>query len=68
MFNMNLTIKLEDLKWSSDWDGHEVGYDNVNTVSLYTQCREDGEYNFYISAETYEVLDFWKSEDDHFCY
>lgn len=66
MFNMNLSIQLENLRWSSDWNGYEVGYDDIDVVGLYTQYRENGEYNFYIDMETNAILELWKSEDEEF--
>lgn len=61
MINMNVTIELIDLAWSSDWNGDEVGYPESEIVGLYSQERDDGSYSFYIDMETYEVLDFWKN-------
>ena len=63
MFNMLVSIKLNNLMWSSDWNGDEVGYPDSCVVGLYSQEREDGRYSFYIDMETYKVLDFWKDED-----
>lgn len=63
MFNIIASIELTDLVWSSDWDGYEVGYPEVEVVGLYLQERDDGCYNFYLDMETYKVLDFWKDED-----
>ena len=57
-----MRIKLTDLKWSSDWDGHEVGFPDSEVVGLYWQERDDGRYSFYIDFEKDEVLDFWKDE------
>ena len=57
-----MRIKLTDIKWSSDWDGHEVGFPDSEVVGLYWQERDDGRYSFYIDFEKDEVLDFWKDE------
>ena len=62
MFNMLVAIELDNLRWSSDWGGDEVGYSESEVVGLYSQERDDGEYNFYIDMETGKVLDFWKDE------
>ena len=63
MFNMLVSIELENLRWSSDWDGDDVGYPESEVVGLYSQERDDGSYNFYIDFETGKVLDFWKDEE-----
>lgn len=57
-----MRIKLTDLRWSSDWNGYEVGYPESEVISLYWQERDDGRYSFYIDFETDEVLDFWKDD------
>lgn len=36
MFNMVVTIRLENLRWSSDWNGDEVGYPDSGVVGLYS--------------------------------
>lgn len=63
MFDMLVTIKLDNLIWSSDWNGYEVGFPDSEIVGLYWQEREDGRYSFYLDMETDKVLDFWKGED-----
>ena len=63
MYNMFVTIKLDNLTWSSDWNGYEVGYPKSEVVGLYSQERDGGSYSFYIDVETNTVLDFWKDED-----
>lgn len=62
MFNLTMLIELENLAWSSDWNGDEVGFPESEVVGLYSQEREDGYYSFYIDFETCKVLDFWKEE------
>lgn len=63
MFNMLVSIELTNLRWSSDWNGDDVGYPESEIVGLYSQVRDDGIYSFYIDVETGEVLDFWKDEE-----
>ena len=57
-----MLIKLDNLYWSSDWNGYEVGYPESEVVGLYWQEIEDGRYSFYIDFEKDEVLDFWKDD------
>jgi hypothetical protein len=48
--------------WQSDWNGDEVGYDDVNVVGLY--CDPDTGICVYVDSETGEVLEVWEGEDD----
>ena len=63
MFNMLVSIELDNLRRSSDWDGNEVGFPESEVIGLYSQERYDGRYSFYIDMETDRVLDFWKDQD-----
>lgn len=64
MFDFDLKIMLEDLIWQSDWNGDEVGFDDVEVVGLYSNQRSDGkEYYYYIDMEKMIILDFWVAED-----
>ena len=42
MYNTKMLIKLDNLFWSSDWNGYEVGYPESEVIGLYWQEREDG--------------------------
>ena len=57
-----MLIELDNLYWSSDWNGYEVGFPDSEVVGLYWQEREDGRYSFYIDFERDEILDFWKDD------
>lgn len=48
-------IKLKRLRWQSDWNGYEVGFEDVEVVGLYQ--LEDTEIMMYINAETGEILE-----------
>ena len=50
------------LGWSSDWNGEEVGYPEVEVVGPYTW----GALNVYIDIESQSVLEIWSDdvEDD----
>lgn len=65
MMNFNLSINLENLMWSSDWNGYEVGYPDVDVIGLYRQEREDGCYSFYIDVFKGEIVDFWKDDNEY---
>lgn len=63
MVEFILSLKLDNLVWSSDFNGDEVGFPEVDVVGIYTQQREDGEYSFLIDTATWEILDFYKDEE-----
>jgi len=64
MSDFDLKIMLEDLIWQSDWNGDEVGFDDVEVVGLYSNQRSDGKvYSYYIDMEKMIILDFWIEED-----
>ena len=65
MSNFNLSINLEDLMWSSDWNGYEVGFPEIEAIGLYRQEREDGYYSFYIDVFKGEIVDFWKDDNEY---
>ena len=53
-------IQYTSLHWQSDWNGDEVGYDEVEIVGCYSQ----GPHNYYIDIENSMVLEHWTNEDD----
>lgn len=58
-------ISPHRLAWSSDWNGDEVGYDEVNVVGLY--LIKDTDYGVYINMETMEILDilYFGEDEEH---
>lgn len=62
MIELTVQTLLTNLRWESDWNGEDVGFDDVLVVGLYTQERDDGDYSFYIDMETNDLLDFWKDD------
>ena len=55
---------ISDCIWSSDWNGYEVGFDDIDIVGLYSKEVPSGIVNFYINIETGEVLDVWLDNED----
>lgn len=53
---MNAIINFKDLTWSSDFNGNELGYDEIPVVGLYT-WKTDFSVSFYINMETNEILE-----------
>lgn len=52
----------KDLLWESDWNGYEVGHDDVEVVGLYRLAGT--EVYFYIDMSTSKILDAWGYSDD----
>ena len=50
------------LHWYSDWNGDEVGYDEVLVVGLYSLI-DFPEINMYIDTENGRILEVWLDED-----
>lgn len=48
--------------WSSDWNGDEVGFQDVDVVGLYS--TPDMPIYYYVDTETGVVLDAWAEEDE----
>ena len=53
-------IQFTALHWQSDWNGYEVGFDEVEIVGCYSQ----GPHNYYIDVENSMVLEHWENEDE----
>ena len=51
------TIDYTKYHWSSDWNGDEVGFDDVNVVGLY--FIPDSSISYYVDTENGYVLDAW---------
>lgn len=52
----------KDLLWESDWNGDEVGFDDVDVVGLYRLV--DTNVYLYIDVTTNRLLDAWEIKDD----
>jgi hypothetical protein len=50
------------LGWQSDWNGYEVGYDDVNVVGLYQMLFTN--VYLYIDMDTNTVLEYWEEQED----
>jgi hypothetical protein len=59
---MMIKIDMSHLRWESDWNGHEVGHDDVLVVGLYRLA--DTNTYFYIDMETNEIVEYWSDEMD----
>jgi hypothetical protein len=52
----------DELIWSSDWNGDEVGYPEVEVVGLYSLKAYPYIY-MYIDTENNRILEAWYSEE-----
>ena len=53
---------ISDLHWQSDWNGDEVGYNDIGIVGLYTSVNLG--IDVYLDAETGEILEVMPNEED----
>jgi hypothetical protein len=51
-----------NLAWSSDWNGDEVGYDNIDVVGLYQ--IPGTEIHMYVDTEEGTILEMWEVKED----
>lgn len=53
----------DDLIWSSDWNGDEVGYDEIPVVGLYS-LKSNPDIYVYIDSSNLTILEAWDSSDE----
>lgn len=57
---MDIFIDFDKLTWSSDCNGHEVGYPDIEIVGVYSfQPNIGPEVYMHIDMEEGEILDMW---------
>jgi len=62
---ITLILTMDGLVWQSDWNGDEVGFDEIEIVGLYQKTLETGTcINFYIDMNGGHVLDMWIDDDE----
>ena len=54
------TVDYTADRWSSDWNGYEVGFDDVNVVGLYSVPGSS--ISYYVDTENGYVLDAWAED------
>lgn len=54
-------LPSQKLNWNSDWDGEEIGYEDVLVVGLYSV--QDADIDIYIDTETGRILDIWCTKE-----
>ena len=59
----NVSLEFnKDLLWESDWNGYEVGYEDIEVVGLYK--LKDTEIYFYIDMENNKMLEAWHMPEE----
>lgn len=53
-------INLQDFRWQSDWNGYEVGFDDLPVVGLYSMNNYP--IDVYIDSETGRIIEAWCNE------
>lgn len=53
---------ISDLHWQSDFNGDEVGFDDIDVVGLYSSVTLG--HSLYLNTENGEVLAIFSDEDD----
>ncbi|MDT0700335.1 hypothetical protein [Staphylococcus chromogenes] len=54
------TFDWSKLHWQSDWNGDDVGYDDVSIVGYYKYH----DLNLYIDTENLLILEAWFDENE----
>ncbi|TKH08503.1 hypothetical protein FC678_20095 [Peribacillus simplex] len=60
---MRCHINYTDLMWQNDWDGEEVGYDEIHVVSLYV-LKLNPNINILIDLENNKILEVFLDEGE----
>jgi hypothetical protein len=55
-------VYYPNLCWSSDWNGDEVGFDDIDVVGLYS--FPNTEIYIYVNVENGVILDIWNGEEE----
>ena len=55
-------IDLVDFRWQSDWNGYEVGYDDIDVVGLYSMKKYP--IDVYMDYETGNILEAWSFNEE----
>lgn len=55
-------VNYTEHRWSSDWNGDEVGFDDVDVVGLYSV--PNSVISYYVDTENGCVLDAWVEDEE----
>lgn len=64
IYSIGDTVDYTKMGWQSDWDGEDVGFDDVLIVGLYNDPNYEG-VSYYIDMETDKILEvFTEGEEE----
>ena len=49
-------VDFNRLHWQSDWNGYEVGHDNVEVIGLYSDPNNE-KVDYYINVDTHRIVE-----------
>ena len=52
---------IDDLRWQSDWNGYEVGWEDIEVIGLYT--NDELMCDFYIDVLDHKVVQIMPHEE-----
>lgn len=55
IYSIGDTVDYTKMGWQSDWDGEDVGFDDVLIVGLYSDPDHE-DVMYYINMETSKIL------------
>ena len=61
-YGLDKPMDFRDICWSSDWNGDEVGFDDIDVVGLYS--LKDRSVYFYLDISNGNVLEAWLEEEE----
>lgn len=56
IYSIGDEVDINRLNWQSDWEGYEVGHDDVEVIGLYSDPNNE-KVDYYIDVETYKVVE-----------
>lgn len=57
-------LRYDKMHWHADWNGDEVGYDNVSVIGLYSI----GDMYMYIDIENDSIVEAWFYDEEDYTY
>lgn len=66
IYSIGNTVDYTRLVWQSDWDGEDVGFDDVLIVGLYNDPNHI-KVSYHIDIETSKILEVLIEGEDEEC-
>lgn len=61
-YHRGSVVTYDKIGWSSDWNGYEVGYEDIPVVGLYSFLGT--EIYLYLNTEDSTILEMWESGEE----